>query len=98
MKTTYSFHEHRILSSRELADAVFTVNPCDKSEHPFRICGEWYCCDEDCAIREVCVNLKFPDGDAPDDDPILKCPGCGSVLKFHHFLTTRMLLKNDNKL
>src|SRR5262245_24861729 len=50
--------------------------------------GEWYCTNEDCTVREVIVSLKYE----KREEPRMKCPLCGKVLKFHHALQTVPLL------
>jgi hypothetical protein len=65
--------------------------PTDKPQCDWQPLGEWYCTNVDCVIREVQILCKLLD--LGDRVPEMRCPGCGSALKFHHWLKVDTLLK-----
>ena len=52
--------------------------------------GEWYCPSGDCVVREVHVLVKLLDSE--DSLPQMRCPACGSLLSFHHWLAATTLI------
>jgi len=82
----------RSYTAAELMHAKFSTEPAaelDDARLPF---GEWYCPNEECVAREVTVRAKLLD---PADrlPETLRCPACGSQLKFHHWLKSETLLR-----
>lgn len=67
----------------------------EKWARRFGIYGEWYCQNEDCNVRTVQINAKWPGGDRPAM-PEFKCPQCGrGPLKFHNFLDVEVLVAEE---
>src|SRR5262249_32133031 len=44
--------------------------------------AEWYCPNEDCAVRRVHIHVDEP---PPDSPPRMKCPACRKDMKVHAF-------------
>lgn len=51
--------------------------------------GEWYCTNSECVVRQVEIRCKLYGEQMPAK---MKCPACGSVLKFHHWIESESLL------
>ena len=87
-----------LIHMSELVDALFCDVPCGATpETPHVPEGEWYCENSGCDVREVHIRAKHYDG-VPKRRPAYKCPGCGKVLKFHHYLKTLTLLPAESGL
>src|SRR5262249_12509894 len=72
------------LDEAKFADHVTTKPAC---KHTPR--GEWYCQNSDCVVREVVIKVKLYGKRMPNT---MKCPVCGTMLDFHHYLETETLL------
>ena len=81
-KEPYTFKAYDL---SELPDLWLQV-PTDTPEQPHVPEGEWYCQNENCDVREVTVRCKYIDRRPPTTPPTMKCPQCGKVLKFHHYV------------
>ena len=81
----------RCYAAAELVDCKDIYTPSAKPQCDRQPLGEWYCVNEDCVVREVRVTCKLLH--AGDMVPEMRCPGCGSRLKFHHWLKVDTLLK-----
>lgn len=62
--------------------------PIRKPEHRKYPEGEWYCPNPKCVVREVTVFCKLYD----EGRSVMRCPACGELLKFHHWLRTETLV------
>jgi hypothetical protein len=51
-----------------------------KCEHSFT--QRWYCCDEDCVVREVEISMKL----FGEKKPTVMCPACGGVMETHGYV------------
>jgi hypothetical protein len=80
---------------KELANAKFATELGGDDNAPRHLIhGEWYCENADCAVREVRIHAKWPDGDRPAM-PRFVCPQCSLNLKFHGHLTTITLVPGN---
>src|SRR5262249_32482788 len=76
-----------LFRSSELADALFAKVTCNqRPDHPACPEGQWYCENEDCVVREVCILAKYLDGVPPKCPPRMRCPSCGEPMTFHHYI------------
>lgn len=99
MSTLYKIREPQIpfgvFSMQELMECKFFFELWDSDPEPkLLIHGEWYCEGSDCAVREVRINARWPDGDRPKT-PRFECPACGGMLKFHGHLAETVLIPVD---
>jgi hypothetical protein len=71
-----------------LEGAIYYQVPSEKPAD--RACprGEWYCQNPECVVREVTIFSKLHG----EGRSVMRCPVCGSLLKFHHWLRTETLV------
>ena len=81
----------RTYTGRDLDRLRTVYHPAAEPEDKRLPHGEWYCPNPDCVVREVQVTSKLLD--MGDVVPRMRCPGCGSKLKFHHWLHSETLLR-----
>jgi hypothetical protein len=86
-----------VMTSPVFFTALFPQEPCATPPEPLTPEGEWYCHNEDCDVHEVTVSLKYLDGPPPKGLPRLKCPACGQLLSFHHWLKTLTLVRVNSE-
>jgi hypothetical protein len=77
--TPGEIHAVRLSELPDFASHRAAAEP-ESPEMPF---GEWYCHAEECDVREVRIHFKLFGKPMPAE---LRCPCCGSALKFHHYL------------
>lgn len=81
-----SDHEGWAMTSAELMDSVQTFE-CTSKPTPIE---EWYCCNEDCTVREVEIRCVVLPGERKPRK--FKCPACGKVMELHNYIQTHTLV------
>ena len=76
------------LTASELGEAIYYQVPSPKPENPACPEGEWYCQNPECVVREVTIYCKLHG----EGRSVMRCPACGELLKFHHWLRTETLV------
>jgi hypothetical protein len=78
-----------------LEGAIAEHRPAGQPRHPCFFHGEWYCTNSACEVRQVRTSLKFHEGPPKVMPPVLRCPVCASVLKFHHYLVEDIYIRDE---
>jgi hypothetical protein len=81
-----------LISGRELAELLVTLEPCARPPEPCFPVEQWYCESPECEVRTVKIARKYLDGRPPRERPRTSCPACGQPLSFHHYLREVALL------
>jgi aspartate carbamoyltransferase regulatory subunit len=71
-----------------LDGAISYQLPSPKPQNPDCPRGEWYCQNPECVVREVRIRCKLHG----EGRAVMRCPVCGVLLKFHHWLRTKTLV------
>lgn len=80
----------RVSTLSELARTRFVKVPSKTPEDPYHPVAEWYCENETCKVREVCITTKHRK--KPLADSSMRCPACSRPLKLHGYFTEKMLV------